>query len=227
MAVATTHIALTSNNGRRRALVIPREHGAWGILLVPLATGAVAGLRTHNNFGALVLFILAAMSLFWLRTPVESWLGTSPIKAQTKDERSFVLKVIAAAGLLAVSSITALLWNGRNLGLLTVGTIAASAFMMQAGVKLLGRKGRMPAQIIGAIGLTSTAAGAYYVATGTLDRIAVALWLANWVFAADQIHFVQMRIRSSRAASLYEKDEAGMGLPSGPGGSHRRSRRSL
>ncbi len=102
MAVATTHIALTSNNGRRRALVIPREHGAWGILLVPLATGAVAGLRTHNNFGALVLFILAAMSLFWLRTPVESWLGTSPIKAQTKDERAFVLKVIAAAGLLAV-----------------------------------------------------------------------------------------------------------------------------
>ncbi len=81
--------------------------------------------------------------------------------------------------------------------------------MMQAGVKLLGRKGRMPAQIIGAIGLTSTAAGAYYVATGTLDRIAVALWLANWVFAADQIHFVQMRIRSSRAASLYEKMKLG------------------
>ena len=68
----------------RKALVIPREHGAWGMLLVPLATGAVAALRSNINGGALALFILAAMSLFWLRTPVESWLGTSAIKAQTE-----------------------------------------------------------------------------------------------------------------------------------------------
>ena len=192
-------------------MTIPREHGAWGMLLVPLATGAVASLRSNvNGGGALALFILAAMSLFWLRTPVESWLGASPIKAQTKDERAFVLKVIAAIGVLAVASITALLWNGHYLGLLTIGAIAGSAFAMQAGVKRLGRKGRMPAQIIGAIGLTSTAAGAYYVATGKLDRIAVALWLANWLFAADQIHFVQVRIRSSRAANLDEKMKQGL-----------------
>ncbi len=94
-------------------MVIPREHGAWGMLLVPLATGAVAALRSGVNGGALALFILASMSLFWLRTPVESWLGTSAIKAQTKDERAFVLKVIAAIGMLAVVSIAALLWNGQ------------------------------------------------------------------------------------------------------------------
>ena len=204
-----THIAST-HNSRNRALVIPREHGAWGMLLVPLATGAVVALRSSVNLGALALFILAAMSLFWLRTPVESWLGASPIKAQTSDERAFVLKVIAGIGVLAVVCITALLWDGQHRGLLTIGTIAASAFAMQAGVKKLGRKGRMPAQIIGAIGLTSTAAGAYYVATGKLDRIAVALWLANWLFAADQVHFVQVRIRSSRAANLDEKMKQGL-----------------
>jgi hypothetical protein len=199
----------TLPGSRLRTIVIPREHGAWGMLLVPLATGAVAALRSSMNTGAIALFIVAAMSLFWLRTPVESWLGTSAIKAQTKDERAFVLKVIAAIGVLAVVSIVALLWNGQRFGLLTIGAIAASAFAMQAGVKKLGRKGRMPAQIIGAIGLTSTAAGAYYVAAGKLDRIAVALWLANWLFAADQIHFVQVRIRSSRAASLDEKMKQG------------------
>jgi hypothetical protein len=63
----------------------------------------------------------------------------------------------------------------------------------------------MPAQIIGAIGLTSTAAGAYYVSTGKLDRVAAALWLANWLFASDQVHFVQVRIHSSRAATMAEK----------------------
>jgi hypothetical protein len=199
-----------TNNGRRRALVIPREHGAWGMLLIPLATGAVAALHSSVNGGALVLLMVAAMSLFWLRTPVESWWGASPIKVQTKAERDMVMMVIAAVGLVAVVSITALLWNGQRSGLLTIGTIAASAFMMQAGIKKLGRKGRMPAQIIGAIGLTSTAAGAYYVATGELDRTAVALWLANWLFAADQIHFVQVRIHSSRAATSGEKMKQGL-----------------
>jgi hypothetical protein len=197
-------------NGRRRALVIPREHGAWGMLLVPLATGAVAALHSSVNGGALALFVVAAMSLFWLRTPVESWWSASPIKVQTKAERDFVMMVIAAIGFVAVVSITALLWNGQRSGLLTIGAIAASALMMQAGVKKLGRKGRMPAQIIGAIGLTSTAAGAYYVATGKLDRMAVALWLANWLFAADQIHYVQVRIRGSRAASFDEKMKQGL-----------------
>ncbi len=191
-------------------MVIPREHGAWGMLLVPLATGAVAALRFSVDGGALTLFILAAMSLFWLRTPVESWLGTSAIKAQTKNEHAYVLKVIAGISALAVVTLGALLRSGQFRGLLTIGAVAGVAFAIQAGVKKLGRKGRMPAQIIGAVGLTSTAAGAYYVATGKLDRVAVALWLANWLFAGDQIHFVQVRIRSSRAANLHEKMKHGL-----------------
>ena len=97
MAGIVTHIG-SIPNGRLRTLVIPHEHGAWGMLLVPLAIGAVAAFRSNVNVGALALFILAAMSLFWLRTPVESWLGTSAIKAQTKTERAYVVKMIAGVG---------------------------------------------------------------------------------------------------------------------------------
>ncbi len=198
------------SSSRLRTMVLPREHGAWGMMLVPLATGAVVALHTAINSGSLTLFILAAMSLFWLRTPVEAWLGTSAIKAHTQTERAFVLRMIAGIATLAIASIAALLWNGRNRGLLLIGAVAALAFAMQAVVKRLGRKGRMPAQVIGAIGLTSTAAGAYYVATGKLDQVALALWLANWLFAGDQIHFVQVRIRSSRAATMDEKLQQGI-----------------
>jgi hypothetical protein len=123
--------------------------------------------------------------------------------------------MIVSIGLLAAASVTALLWNGRNRGLLVIGAIAALAFGVQAGVKKLGRKGRMPAQVIGAIGLTSTAAGAYYVATGKLDRVAIALWLANWLFAGDQIHFVQLRIHCSRATTPGEKLHQGLAFFAG------------
>ena len=191
-------------------MVVPREHGAWGMLLVPLVTGAVAAGHFGINATALTLFVMAAMSLFWLRTPVESWLGTSPIKARTPRERSIVLWTILGIAAVALASVTGLLWSGYR-GLMIIGAVSALAFAVQAGVKKLGRPGRMPAQIIGAIGLTSTAVGAYYVATGRLDRTAIALWLANWLFAADQIHFVQVRIHSSRADSFEEKVQ--MGLP--------------
>ena len=117
-------------------MVVPREHGAWGMLLVPLATGAVAASHIGVSATALTLFVVAAMSMFWLRTPLESWLGTSPIKARTEHERSVVLWTIIGIGMLAVSSIAALLWTGCR-GLIIVGAISALAFAVQAGVKKL------------------------------------------------------------------------------------------
>jgi hypothetical protein len=162
------------------------------------------------NGAAVALFAVAAFSLFWLRTPLESWLGTSAIKARSAQERKLVLQTMIAIAALASLSVGALLWTGK-LGLIAIGAVSALALAIQMGVKKLGRKGRMPAQLIGAVGLTSTAAGAYYVATGRLDRTAIALWLANWIFACDQIHFVQVRIHSSRAFTF--RDKARQGLP--------------
>jgi YwiC-like protein len=205
----------TVNDQRIKAMIVPREHGAWGMMLVPLATGAIVALRNGVNGGALALFMVAAMSLFWLRTPLEAWIGTSAIKVQTQHERAFVLRAILGIAGLATACIAAVLWNNRNRGLLLIGAVAALAFAAQAGVKKLGRKGRMPAQVIGALGLTSTAAGAYYVATGNFDITALALWLANWLFAGNQIHYVQVRIRSSRAATMDEKLRQGFAFLAG------------
>jgi len=155
------------------------------------------------------LFLIAALALFWLRTPVEAWMGTSAIKAQTLDERSIVRNTSVALATLAVVSVAVLCLSGYARGLLLIGSVAAFSFAVQVAVKRLGRRGRMPAQVIGAIGLTSTAASAYYVATGRLDEIAVSLWLANWLFAGNQVHFVQLRIRAARAATIAEKLQQG------------------
>jgi len=101
--------------------------------------------------------------------------------------------------------ITALLWDGAGRGLLFLGAVAAVAFAVQALVKKLGRSARMPAQMIGALGLTAAAPAAWYVVTGQLDARAWGLWLANWICAGNQVHFVQLRIHSARAATLGEK----------------------
>jgi len=93
-----------------------------------------------------------------------------------------------------------------------IGAAAAVAFLAQSLLKKAWRSARVAAQMIGAAGLTSTAPAAYYVATGHLSSAAWTLWIANFLFAANQIHFVQLRIHAARAATRAEKVSAGGGF---------------
>ncbi len=190
---------------RIRALVVPREHGAWGMLLIPLITGAWIGLLAGNRILPLILLIVTALTLFWLRTPLESWLGTTPMRAQTPAERHAAGTVVMTLAAIAAACLIVLFRGGAGRGLTTIGAVAAIAFIAQALVKRLGRGGRMPSQLIGSIGLTATAPAAYYVVTGHFDSRAVMLWALNFLFAGDQIHFVQVRIHAARAAGFREK----------------------
>ncbi|MFB3815438.1 MAG: YwiC-like family protein [Terriglobales bacterium] len=196
----------TPQTSRMRLLVFPREHGAWGILLVPLATGAAVGFTVASGRPFhLLLFTIAALALFCLRTPVESLLGTTPMRANSPAERRKVILVAAAFAGVALLAINALLWNGQNLGLLPLGAVAAVLFAAQTFVRGMGRNARTASQLIGALGLTSTAAAAYYVVAGQFDTRALALWLANWLFAANQVHFVQLRIHGARLVNFDQK----------------------
>ena len=190
---------------RVRALVVPREHGGWGLLLVPLFTGIVAGVSSAEAIPALVLLTIVALGLFCLRTPVESLLGTSVMRARSSAERQAALIAAAALAGICVACLAGLFWNGRNQGLLILGAIAFAALFAQMLLNKLGRAMRMAAQLAGAVGLTCTAPAAYYVATGRLDERALLLWACNWIFAGNQIHFVQLRIHSARAVSFKDK----------------------
>jgi hypothetical protein len=204
--MATVVSSFTSAQPERlKSFVLPREHGAWGMLLIPLMTGAAVGFASSQAVLPLVLFVTAALSLFGLRTPVEAWFGASALRPTTSAERRVVLYSIFAYAAVATFAVGWLLIQEKALGLIFIGTAAAIVFGLQASLKKIGRPARMASQLVGAIGLTSTAAGAYYVVTGTLGQLAFVLWALNWFFAANQIHFVQLRIRSARAGNFGEK----------------------
>ena len=195
--------------GRRRSLIIPREHGAWGILLVPLVTGASVGLWAGGAASGLAPFSIVALALFWLRTPVESWIGSAPIRARTPDELRFVRNAALVLAAVLLSALIWLFWGGQNLALPGIGAAAGVAFLMQAILKGIWRKARTAAQMIGAAGLTSTAPAAYCIVIGHLDTTAWALWVANLLFAINQIQFVQLRIHAAHTANRGEKLSAG------------------
>jgi len=197
MASVST-VVEASGRTRMRLLVWPREHGAWGILGVSLATGAAAGAAHGRHPISLLLFIAAALSVFCLRTPLESLIGNTSMRAQTVSERLAARRAVIVFSAIALLAAVGLFWGGRDLGLLALAAMSGYLYMVQGMLRKLGRSARMAAQLVGAVGMTSSAAGAYYVMTGQFSRTALSLWLMNWVFAGNQIHFVQVRIHSAR-----------------------------
>lgn len=194
-----------ARKARARALIIPREHGAWGLLLIPLLSGAATGIAVTHQAWPLVLFTVAVLALFWLRTPFESLLGSSPMSAHSQSERRTAILACLFLAAVAIICLAALMWNGQDSGLMWFGLFGALAFGAQAVLRKLGRNLRMHAELVGALGLACTAPAAYYVATGQLDIRALGLWATNWIFAGNQIHFVHLRIRGARASGFSEK----------------------
>jgi len=212
---AETDPAKSARRARRRALILPREHGAWGLLLVPMITGAGVAFRASAYFTPFLLLLTTALALFWLRTPLESLLGTSAMRAQSSEEYRTVKSFVMGLGAIAAVALGALLWTGRNAELWPLGAAVLAAFAGQALLKKLGRRARMLSEVVGTIGLTASAPAAYYVITGKFNAIAWMLWLANILFAGDQIHYVQLRLHTATAEGFRAKLTRGWDFAAG------------
>jgi hypothetical protein len=126
-----------------------------------------------------------------------------------------VRAVILPLATVATVILSALFRQANCPDLIWLGVMAGAAFGVQIFLKKAGRSTRMAAEVVGALALTSTAPAAYCVGTGRLDHKALVLWLVNWLFAADQVHFVWLRIRGMRAGGLRKKIEVGLEFPGG------------
>jgi len=170
-----------------------------------MVTGAGVAFRQANHIFPVILLLTAALALFWLRTPLESLLGTSAMRAQTLEESRTVRSAVVLLAAMAAVTLGVLLWAGRNADLWPLGGAVAGAFILQAVLKKLGRRMRMISEMIGAIGLSAAAPAAYYVITGEFNNTAWTLWLANILFSGDQIHYVQLRIHTAKIVGFRAK----------------------
>lgn len=132
---------------------MPREHGAWGILLIPFATAVgVAGV-----FDVKVALLLASVVCFYIART--SWL---------KREYRWTAGLLAGSAVCVVPVIY--IW--KLWWLAGFGAVAAPlAFRKtERGVAM---------QILAVAGLTLTAPAAWYAATGRLEY---RLWLLNALY---------------------------------------------
>jgi hypothetical protein len=192
--------------------LVPREHGSWGMWLLPLVTGAITGAVHFHRFSGwgMFWFCVAATSAFLVYQPLEVLFGGSLFKIHSKADRQFIAGWVFLLSLIGGMAAFDLVLLGRG-RVLWFAALGAACFALRI---LLGkeRRHRVTRQILGALSLSSTAAAAYYVAAGFLDQRALLLWGANWLFAAGQIEYVQLRVRTTGVQSREEKFSAGLKL---------------
>jgi hypothetical protein len=186
-------------------VLVPREHGTWGLLLFPLISGAIVGhyASPNTSLKAALWFLVTALSAFLIYQPLESLLGFSLIKARSQRQQRIATISVIALAVMATAGVLEL-FNLHRGAVLGIGLVALGCF----GVRILlgsARRMRVPRQLIGALGLSSTAAGAYYAATGQIGWTGILLWLASWLFAVGQIEYVHLRISTAQVKLRRQK----------------------
>ena len=157
---------------------MPREHGAWGILLIPFAT-AVGIAGTWNLQVALLL--ISVMCFYVART---SFL---------KQETTWTLFLLASSAV----CLAPLLVVWRLWWLVALGVAAAPLAFRKTGRSVT-------TQLIAVAGLTLTAPAAWYAATGNLDRHAWLLWGLNFLYFAGGVLYVKMHVAAAIRRKLFD-----------------------
>jgi hypothetical protein len=147
---------------------MPREHGAWGILLIPFATAVgVAGV-----WNLPVALLLVSVLCFYLAR-------TSYLK------QNYRWTALLLAGSFASAAPLLLVW--RLWWLAVLGAVAAPLAFRKTERSVVR-------QLLAVCGLTLTAPAASYVATGTLD---MRLWLLNILYFAGGVFYVKTHVAAA------------------------------
>jgi len=150
---------------------IPREHGAWGILLIPFATAC--GIRGTFDF-KLALLLASALCFYTART-------------------SFLKRNVTWTALLLAGSaacLAPLLFVWHLWWLVALGIPVAPLAFRKTEHSVIR-------QLLAVCGLALTAPAAWYVATGRLDRDAGFLWALNVLYFAGGVFYVKMHIAAA------------------------------
>jgi len=164
------------------SLTIPRQHGAWSVLLLGYALGvAVAGdpgwpglLLLLSLLGALPARHTAAL---WLRLPAAD------------PRRRGLLLWLAGYGALTGVPVALLLLVYHRWMLLPVGTVAVLAGLILTILERTRRDRSLLGELVGMVGLSSAVPAAACAATGALSGQVLAVWLlAALVFCGGVFH---------------------------------------
>jgi hypothetical protein len=168
---------------------IPKEHGSWAMLSVPLLIGLIVAPAWHWRAVGLVI---AAVGFFLLRYPLATLVK---MRRRKRVDRAYLWRWTAIyGGMTGLSGGWLVLGQGlwwlAPMGL--VGTLLVVFHLW-----LVARRQEMSVagELAGITGLALGAPMAYYAASGRLDSTALALWLLNVLYFGGTVFYIKLKVR--------------------------------
>lgn len=177
--------------------MIPREHGAWSMMIQPFLCAAILGRSWH---WALIPAAIAVVAAFILREPMvvlgrQKYIWTSQ-HAESKAAAKWLggsLTVLAACGALLT-----LRWPLPHLAILAIGSFVMTGLAVYMTIR--NRQRSWWLQILSAAGLTSSCLAAALSSAGSIPQWCWWLWALSALHAFAGILVVHARLEARIAA---------------------------
>jgi len=166
---------------------LPKEHGAWAMVLVSLAVGMLVARRPS---GGLVLLGISVMALFIARESlVTAWRARQRSRRVPDAERlaRIYLAVAFVSGL-------ALVVQERLWGLIPLGLGAGILLLVNLRQAEALEDRTITGEVLAILGMTLAAPAAYYVARGRWETTALWLWALCALYFASSVFYVKWRV---------------------------------
>ena len=177
--------------GRWLAPPLPREHGAWAWLLLPLVVGGAAAGSAN---APLLLLAAGSLAAYLARAPLE-------MAPRRPAQRRAYLAWAALYGVAALLTLAPLLLYYQRWGLLPLGAMGSAIALPVLLSRRLRYRWRAQGELLVVAGLSLLAPAAYHAAGGDLDGQAAALWLLPALYGAGSIFYVRMLFEHRRSDS--------------------------
>lgn len=188
-------------------MVLPKEHGAWFMLLLSLFIGAGAA----RSFG--LPFVLLSLSSIALFSSLYS-LGEGTKRATTgKDIKRealssfiyFILSLVFIAPLFLIYR----LWS-----LFALSLLAAPFFGFYLYLIFQRKHRTVWGEFVNIAGISFPAVASHYVSTGEWSNSSLLLWLLTFIYSASSIFYVRLKVKQKAPfiASPGQRFTLGRGL---------------
>jgi hypothetical protein len=176
-------------------LRMPLEHGAWGLLLVPMTSAAV--LCAAWNL-PLLLCILTAITLFLLRGSLDA--NLTYVKPPPSLWEAFLLPAHLVLAAVSFAGGTLLLIRYQRSQLLPLAFAGAVLFLLQQRIIAAHNQERtekrsLLAEMVGVVLLSLVVPAVWIAAAGRINVLCIQLWLLNIAFFLGGVLYVKFRVR--------------------------------
>ncbi|HEU4390720.1 MAG TPA: YwiC-like family protein, partial [Blastocatellia bacterium] len=175
----------------RARLKLPREHGAWAMLYVPM----LIGILVAGRFTLAVAFLVCSASLFFVaRESLILWWRSVRRNAKYPGAGLTAAVYLGLAFLFAIPLVAVYqLW-----WLVPMSAAAGILVAINAEQSVRKMDRTIGGELLAILGLTSSGLAAHYVATGKVEANAFWLWGSCVLYFTSSIFYVRLRVYSSQ-----------------------------